>query len=323
MKSHIRKCVLATLVLSSLVVCDGGVLAKEALSAAAMTPLQLVQSGRYVQALPAFKKMALQSPGDASINYYLGLCAMSAREYDLAEASFCKVVAGTPPASPFVPLAQHQLQLLPHKYAPQCALTNGKLYHWQKGQQLKVYISDGCNVPGTGMGVLSSERYAQTVAAARNSMASQPMVHDYKQGDQTLVLEGIKAWDWAVREKYFSYTFVRDPKLADIIVMFTEQPNGCTLYPFAAGQPVLSWASIGSAGGENTSEEHANHVKMIMAHEFGHCLGLWHASGKMDLMLPIIEFVGDKTREAPDAMTSENDKASLRALYALPADMIL
>jgi predicted Zn-dependent protease len=312
--------------LLSLTACAAGltaVSARDLAPTSAMTPLQLVQSGRYTQALPGFKKMAAQSPGDPSINYYLGLCAMSARDFDLAEASFCKVVAGTPPASPFVPLAQQQLQLLPHKYAPQCALTHGRLFRWQRGQQLKVYISDGRNVPGTGMGALNAERYAQTAAIARSSMASQPMVHDYKQSDQALVLEGIKAWDWAVREKYFSYTFVRDPKVADIIVMFTEQPTGCTLYPFESGQPVLSWAALGSIGGEPTEEKHASAVKIVMAHEFGHCLGLWHASGKMDLMLPVIEFIGDKTREAPEAMASENDKASLRALYALPADVIL
>jgi len=297
--------------------------AKDAVPVNTMSPLQLVQSGRYVQALPAFKKMAAQSPGDPSINYYLGLCAMSAREYDLAEASFCKVVAGTPPASPFVPLAQRQLLSLPHKYAPQCALTNGKLWRWQRGQNVKIYVSDGRCVPNTGNGTLNAEQYAQAADAARNRMASQPVLRGYQSGDQALVCEAIKAWDWAVREKLFSYTFVRDPRAADVIVMYTDHASGHTLYPFVSGQPVLSWASIGGTVEEREPEAHASHVRIIMAHEFGHCFGLWHASADTDLMLPTIKINWDRTRVSPDSVTSDSDKASLRALYSLPADFTL
>jgi len=314
---------LAALSLTACLASLAGALAKDAAPVSAMTPLQLVQSGRYAQALSAFKKMAAQSPGDPSINYYLGLCAMGGREYDLAEASFCKVVAGTPPASPFVPLAQRQLQSLPHKYAPQCALTNGKLWRWQRGQNVKIYVSDGRCVPRTGDGVIPPELYAQAVDACRNNMASVPVLRGYTSGDQALVVESIKAWDWAVREKLFSYSFVRDPKVADIIIMYTELPTGCTLYPYVSGQPVLSWASIGGMADEREPEAHASHVKIIMAHEFGHCLGLWHANGDMDLMLPRIKIHWDRTKTSADSIASENDKASLRALYSLPADLNL
>ena len=293
-------------------------LSKNAAVVAAMTPLQLVQSGRYVQALPAFKQMALQNPGDASINYYLGMCAQSAREYDLAEAAFCRVVAGTPVNSPFVPLAQRQLAVLPHRYAPQCALTNGVLCRWQRGKQIRIFLSDGRMMPGTGSGILSSDKYAQVVAQARSNISGMPIAPSYKQGDANLVMEAIKGWDWAVREKLFSYTFVRDPKAADIIVLFTEGPTGCTLYPFGPGQPVLTWAYL--AARDNEDEKYrSNAVRVVMAHEFGHCLGLWHATGHDDLMLPIVNFTADESRQAPDALASANDKASLRALYSLPA----
>jgi hypothetical protein len=283
-----------------------------------MSPLQLVQAGKYAEALPGFKQMAAKSPRDPSINYYLGLCAESVRDYDLAESAFCRVVVGTSPASPFVPLAQRQLAVLPHKLEPQCTLTNGKLCRWDKGRQVRIFVSDGRTIPNTGSGLLPPERYSQVVEIARNNMASLKVAPSYKPTDSVLIAEGIRGWDWAVREKLFSYTFVRDPRAADIIILSYEGQNGNAQYPYDKGQPLLSWAAVGP---ERTEQVRRNHIRVLSAREFGHCLGLWHGNAKQDLMLEVCNIVEDESRQAPDSLASANDKASLRALYSMPADV--
>jgi hypothetical protein len=309
------KLTLAGLLLSSALANLSPVFAGDAIPASSMTPLQLIQSGRYVQAFPAIKRMQAASPGDPSLNYYLGMCAVSMHDPDLAEACFCRVVVGTPAESPFVPLAKQQLLMLPHKYAPQCALTHGFLYRWKTGQQLRIYLSDGRTVPGTGMRVLTEEEYAKTANMARNSMFNLPIARTYQPGDDRLEVTALQAWDWAVKEKLFSYQFVRDPKIADIIVLWIESNQGYTLYPFYPGQPVLVWAPIFPVDAE---DDRTVHMKTISAHEFGHALGLTHATGKADLMLPLIDTESFVDRQTPDRFASENDKASLRALYSMP-----
>jgi predicted Zn-dependent protease len=278
--------------------------------------MQMVQSGRYVQALPVFKEMAAKNPRDPSINYYLGLCAQSAHEYDLAELAFSRILVGTAPASPFVPLAKRQLLTLPHKLDPQCALTNGRLYRWQTGKVVRIWISDGRMIPGTGTTILSQEKFTQVVDTLRSSNSRLAMTPGYTSADAGYLAEGIRAWDWAVREKMFSYTFVRDPRAADVLIYFSEAADGNTQYPFLKTQPVLVCIGMSAPDPDHKRE----HRKFIMAHEFGHSLGLWHGNDAKDLMAPLIDIMADAGRQAAESITSANDKASLRALYSMPPD---
>jgi predicted Zn-dependent protease len=290
---------------------------------AVMTPLQMVQSGRYSQALPYFKAMAQKTPRDPSINYYLGLCAESAHEYDLAELAFCRIVVGTPPASPFVPLAQTQLRTLPHHLEPQCALKQDKISQWDRSAYpLRIFISDGRMTTGHPLGgILDPQEYKKAVAEVRSNLGRMPVSPKYQSAYAQLITEGIRGWDWAVREKLFNYTLVRDPRVADIVILFSDQTSGCTQWPCERGQPEIVW--IGVVDNSPDDPVRANNwIKHQTTHEIGHCLGLWHSTGQNDVMQAISSLCERPDRQSADNITSANDKASLRALLSMPGDQL-
>lgn len=133
--------VLSAVLASPMLAQSGGAKPK---AAPKMTPLQMVQSGRYAEAFPYFKEMSRKSPRDPSINYYLGLCAESVSDFDLAELAFCRIIVGTAETSPFVQLARQQLAVLPHKLQPQCAIYKDQIHRWdQSAYPLRIFVSDG------------------------------------------------------------------------------------------------------------------------------------------------------------------------------------
>lgn len=289
-----------------------------------LTPLQMVQSGRNVEALPYFKAMAKNTPRDPSVNYYLGVCAESARDLDLAEMAFCRVVVATKPESPFVPLAQKRLQVLPHHLQPQCCLYKDETRLWDRSAYpLRVFVTNGRTLPKhLAGGPTTPAEYKSIIATIQTNLAAMPVAPDYQPAFARLVVEGLQAWDWAVREKLFSYTYVRDARLADIVILFCEQRTGYTHFPYEKGQPMVTWIAVNEESGQaNTFGR--NCVRDMSAHEFGHCLGLGHSTVDLDVMFPITNIASQEDRQTASTITSDNDRASLRALFSMPADRIL
>jgi hypothetical protein len=309
------KLLCAGLLLSAALASLGSAFAGNTTPVSRMTAMQLIQSGHYAQALPKIKKMQAARPGDVSLNYYLGACAVGVNDPDLAELCFCRVIVSTPANSPFVALAKRQLLALPHRYAPQCALSNLDLLRWKTGSHLRIYVSNGRVLNGTGSSILTEAEYANAVATARNRMANLPIAVSYDPVDSGLAIAGIHAWDWALREKLLgSFNFVADPKNADVIVLWIESAQGFTVFPYHPGQPILVWAPLGPI---NQAKDRQRSIKLLTAHEFGHVLGLAHSKNKGDLMASSIDD-SVLNRTQAEQFVSENDRVSLRTLYSLP-----
>lgn len=286
----------------------------------------MIQTGRYTQALPHFMAMAREKPRDISVQYYLGLCALSAHDYALAELAFSKVVVSGPTSSPFVPLARKQLKAMGNNLEPQSCLQNDITHRWdQSAFPVKIFIADGRTLPSDLMGrVLTVGQYKEAVTIIQNSLGRQPVTRSYKPKYASAFISGVRAWDWAVREKLWRYKFVSDPRVADIVVLFCERcslgERGYALYPWDWHQPEIIW--IGCSNDYGVSEaEFERQLTVMSAHEIGHCLGLEHSNVESDLMFPVEDVSGDESRRSPETMASANDKASLRALYSMPADV--
>lgn len=295
-------------------------------SASTMTPLQMMQSGRYTQALPYFKSMAQAQPRDMSVQYYLGTCAEGARDYNLAVASFCKVVVDSLPESAFAQNARKRLESLPDHLRPQCCIQNNKTHRWDpKAYPIRVFISDGRDLPPEQSGgVMSQANYKQAQTIIQNSLSRQLVTPSYKSVYARYVSEGIKAWDWAVREKLFSYVYVTDPRKADIVVLFCERCKGSeagfALYPWEWKQPEILWMACEYQNDREPADAQRT-MTAIAAHEFGHCLGLEHTDVTTDLMYPTAGQENGNATVLPESLAKPNDRASLRALYSMPADV--
>lgn len=289
--------------------------------AANMTPMQLLQSSRYTQALPHFKRMDKEEPGNISIQYWLGVAASGARDYDLAELAFSKVLVVGQQNSPFVANARAQLDRLPHRYKPISCVQNGKSHKWQNAVPVRIYVSDGRTIAGTLGGTMTQDEYANAVRLIRTNAAGMPRTPTYKSEYSQYIKEGIKAWDWAVSERLFGYTFVNDPARADIVVLFCETCKGgeagFAVYPWTVNQPEIIWIACAKPA-TRTSDVNRLSMSQNAAHEFGHCFGLQHSQESADLMYPTVAY----RETAPQQYCTPNDKISMRALYGMRTDIV-
>jgi hypothetical protein len=186
---------------------------------------------------------------------------------------------------------------------------------------LRIYVSHGRNVPNTGDKPATPTEYKQIIETIYARMPSLPVTPSYRQVVPRLVAEGIAGWNWAVREKFFSYAFVTDPRAADVILLFKEGRTGYTQFPYERGQPMVVWLGLYDPPGAD-DEFRNNGARDMATHEFGHCLGLCHSTCPDDVMVDVFLIVNQPDRQGPETITSANDRASLRALFSMPADLI-
>ncbi|MBS1993526.1 MAG: matrixin family metalloprotease [Cyanobacteria bacterium SZAS LIN-3] len=290
----------------------------------AAAALKLIQARRYGEAYPSIFSLAAASPKDMSLQYYLGLCAMNVHNLPLAELAFARIIVRSPAQDPFAVAAKKALATFRSQLMPYSSLCNNKSLRWSpQAMPLRIWMSDGRTLPAPYVGCIMDAATYQAATNVLQSGGSLSVTPSYDPAYRQSALAGLRWWDWAVKEGIFSYVFTDSPRDADIVVLFVEHPPlkkaGYTLYPYANHQPCIVQLECALSDGITRAFK-VHSMEYIMAHELGHSLGLGHSNNRSDLMTPGDEKDTGTAPAAPVTACSENDRASLRAIYSMPPD---
>ena len=286
----------------------------------------------YVEAAKLFKQCVELSPGDASVNYYLGAAALFSNDIKTAEHALCRVVVMSPPNSEFSNLAMKSLKQWRtefHGIEPYSELENGKLMRWEKGKgPIKIWVSNGLQLPRGFVGPELDTNKCKTLYSMfqRPGFFSQleTVVH-YVPQYRDMVKNGINDWGWVAGEGIVSFEFVEDPTKADVLYFWCPESGGGsvgrTYYPWTLTPNARCIVHIETEYLRKWGARVPTELRRTSAHEFGHVLGLsQHSPNGDDLMAANGKTVSyrEMTSFSSDTAVTKNDFATLRALYELP-----
>ncbi|HMW91383.1 MAG: hypothetical protein IPK73_02030 [Candidatus Obscuribacter sp.] len=291
----------------------------EAQGNAAQT-LKLIQTGKFKQAYPSIKAMAQAGPREMSLQYYLGICAQGIGDKPTAELALTRVIVGTEANSPYNVNAMLSLQKLQPTLRPYSCTRAGKSQRWApQSMPLKMYITDGQGVnPNLSGRDLAATEVTQVVNHVRTG-GLHPQA-GYKPSFKRAIADGIQVWDWAIKAKLVNFALVGSPNNADVIVLYCQRTQegfgGITVCPPEKGQPCIVQISLEQAAALPEAEAFRL-IKQRAAVQIGHVMGLARSSSPQDLMYESSQNPTAVGAAAP----SQNDLASLRALYSMPCDI--
>ncbi len=291
----------------------------EAQGNAAQT-LKLIQTGKFKQAYPSIKAMAQAGPREMSLQYYLGICAQGVQDRATAELALTRVIVGTEANSPYNVNALLSLQKMQPNLRPYSCTRAGKSQRWApQSMPLKMYITDG---QGVNPNLAGRDLAATEVTQVMNHVRSGSLHPQtgYKPSFKRAIADGIQVWDWAIKANLVKFALVGSPNNADIIVLYCPRTQegfgGVTVCPPEKGQPCIVQISLEKTDGMPEAEAFRL-IKQRAAIQIGHVMGLARSSSPQDLM-----YESSQNPSAFGAATpSQNDLASLRALYSMPCDI--
>lgn len=329
--SHILFCVLAIASLSVFAMQANAESDPDMLAAQAV---DLYKQKKYQPAFEKFVIAAKARPASMSLQYYLGLCAIQVRQSSVAQDAFSRIVV-TVPSSEWV---HKNAAMLLKKYfnlQPFCCIrdnvTPPGTMRWDTttSMPLKVYVSDGKQLPGNmGEQSLSPAQMHQIAAWARNPGMMQRLdrAKEYTTQYRTCVIDGLRKWDRAARGSGLSFEVTNDCSEADVLVFWSstifDKKAGLTfypLYPQNKREPIVILLELNNKANASTDPSHS--LRVVSAHEFGHAFGLEHSPRPNEIMYETADegrVEGETEREI-----SENERATLRGLYAVPPVMLL
>ncbi len=287
-----------------------------------------------------FQKCVAGKGRDVSLQYYLGVSALYAGDFDLAERALCRVVVMTPPQNQFSQLAAKTLQDWKQfgKIKPYSQLQDGRLVRWcnakepgekSKVKTIKIWVADGLQLPAGYVGEeLTSDKCKNLYGMFRRPGFFEGLgrVVHYISGYRDVVIKGINDWKWVAPLGIVDFEFVDDPRRADVLYFWCPRSGGDSV-----GRTYHSWTGTSNSvcivhieteylrrWGARWSKE----LRDTSCHEFGHVLGLGHSDNEMDVMCGHGIRVSYRAKvEYSDASpVTRNDFVSLRALYELPGD---
>lgn len=307
---------------------------KKKLNALMSDGMSAFYAKQYPEAISQFKQAVAIAPLDVSVQYYLGLSALYADDFVTGEKALSRVVVMAPPTSSFYKNAlrgfetyrKQMNRVVPYS----CLFDNNKIWHWSKERMpISVYISDGLVLPVGFQGKDLEPAKLNTLGHWLrkrdfvNKLNAQAHKH-YRDGWATYVQNGLNHWAWATSEGFLKYGMVNDPTKANVLVFWcTDLPGDIpakTVYSQPPGEPVIIQISVEWILKRKLHLWPAI-IKSVAGHEFGHAWGLQDSPFKRDLMYPTDKVVYEETGTDQSGfnIVSQNDAATLRALYELPA----
>lgn len=290
----------------------------------------------YITAKTEFLLAVAGAPREVAAQYYLGLAAAYANDYQTAQQAMSRVVVMTPIGSDynknalqFFKNSQRQIGIL----EPYPVAADGKLIRWDpRIMPIKVHVTQGLQLPPEFSGdALTMDKFAslQPFLSKAEFYKRLGQCPSYEPDWYAATLGGLQQWKWATAEGFLKYQLVATPQQADIIVFWCPTManlSGRTYYSTGRGSKVVVQMC------SKMSDMFPKWLKPTLisntaAHEFGHAWGLAaHSPNIKDLMSParetiVLHYSGGVGHMS--AGVTANDCAVLRALYQIPADVYL
>lgn len=276
--------------------------------------LSFFQKRKYAEAYKLLSAAVKTRSADPSLQYYLGVSALYSNNQAVAKTALSRCVVLSIPKNPF---HKQSLALLNQYFRVQpynCRATALNSHSWsKKAMPIRIYVSDGKMLPKdfrteniTGPQVKQVTNWAKNPSFVSRLETCPGFRGSHKQA----IMSATQWWSWATSEGILSFQFVQAASNADILVFFIPCPSTREISGFTAANSIPKDATVMQLKlpVETLSSEDEKDFKHTVAHEFGHAWGLYHSEDKADLMYP-------HGNEESNGIT-ENDKQSLRALYA-------
>ncbi|MBX9693885.1 MAG: matrixin family metalloprotease [Cyanobacteria bacterium] len=295
--------------------------------------LAYFKAKEYRKAMVSLDQAVRANPSSIPTNYYLGLSAFQSGDMKTTESALCRAVVlsrkGDPYAKNALKLFATYKKELNHVMPYSCVSITGKPWHWSKDRMpVKIYVSEGMELP---KGFSGKELTALKAVQIGKQMHKPDFVNrlaqqkHYRPEYRSYAMKGLHEWDWAATEEFLKYEVVKDPTKADVLVFWCElldiNQAGVTYFSSGAKEPVIIQISVGFLN-HYPLQLWPRLVQSISAHEFGHAFGLQHSNFEKDLMFPVekIKFHFSGVDQLGPNECTNNDAATLRALYQLPSN---